>query len=111
MTAALEQRRAVSSAAPAPAPRKARSAARRRGLTTSAAVRGHAHRAGSARAGYAALESDLSQAIGDDQSAFKTAVGSGSAALSPVEPVVIIAALLMALGCWWGLRRRLAEYR
>jgi hypothetical protein len=67
--------------------------------------------ADSSAAGYAALESDLSQAIGDDQSAFKTAVGTGSDALSPVEPVVIIAALLMALGCWWGLRRRLAEYR
>jgi hypothetical protein len=28
-----------------------------------------------------------------------------------MPPVVIIASLLMALGCWWGLRRRLAEYR
>jgi hypothetical protein len=46
-----------------------------------------------------------------DQSAFRTAVSSGSAALNPVEPVVIVASPLMALGCWWGLRRRLAEYR
>jgi hypothetical protein len=65
----------------------------------------------SSAAGYDVLESDISQAISDDQSAFRTAVGSGSAALNPVEPVVIIAALLMALGCWRGLSRRLAEYR
>jgi hypothetical protein len=67
--------------------------------------------ADSSAAGYGVLESDISQAISDDQSAFRTAVGTGSAALNPVEPVVIIAALLMALGCWWGLSRRLAEYR
>jgi hypothetical protein len=67
--------------------------------------------AGSSAAGYDTLEFDLTQAISDDQSAFRTAVAAGSAALNPVEPVVIIAALLMALACWWGLSRRLAEYR
>ena len=67
--------------------------------------------ADSSAAGYDQLELDLTHAISDDQSAFRTAVSSGSAALNPVEPVVIIASLLMALGCWWGLRRRLAEYR
>jgi hypothetical protein len=65
----------------------------------------------SSAAGYDALELDITQAIGDNQAAFRTAVSNGSAALNPVEPVVIIAALLMALGCWRGLRRRLAEYR
>ena len=67
--------------------------------------------ADSSAAGYDALEPDITQAISDDQSAFRTAVSAGSGALNPVEPVVIIAALLMALGCWRGLRRRLAEYR
>ena len=65
----------------------------------------------SSAAGYDALEPDITQAISDDQSAFRTAVSTGSGALNPVEPVVIIASLLMALGCWWGLSRRLAEYR
>jgi hypothetical protein len=65
----------------------------------------------SSAAGYNTLELDITQAISDDQSAFRTAVAAGSAALNPVEPIVIIAALLMALACWWGLRRRLAEYR
>lgn len=67
--------------------------------------------AGSSAVGYDALEPDLARAISDDQSAFRAAVSTGSSALNPVEPVVIIAALLMALGCWWGLRRRIAEYR
>ena len=66
---------------------------------------------GSSAVGYDALEPDISRAIGDDQAAFSTAVSAGSGALNPVEPVVIIAALLMALGCWRGLSRRLAEYR
>jgi hypothetical protein len=67
--------------------------------------------ANSSAAGYDALEPDLTQAITDDQSAFRTAVSAGSAALNPLEPVVIVAALLRALACWQGLRRRLAEYR
>ena len=67
--------------------------------------------ADSSAAGYDELELDITQAISDDQSAFRTAASTGSAALNPVEPVVIIASLLMALGCWWGLSRRLAEYR
>ena len=66
---------------------------------------------GSPAVGYQALEPDITRAISDDQAAFRFAVSTGSGALNPVEPVVIIAALLMALGCWRGLSRRLAEYR
>jgi hypothetical protein len=66
---------------------------------------------GSSAVGYQALEPDITRAISDDQAAFRSAVSTGSGALNPVEPVVIIAALLMALGCWRGLSRRLAEYR
>jgi hypothetical protein len=32
-------------------------------------------------------------------------------AFSGLEAVVIVASLLMAAGCAWGLTRRLAEYR
>jgi len=65
----------------------------------------------SSAAEYNALEPDLTRAIADDQADFQSAVGQGSDALSPLEPVVLVAALLMALCCVWGLRRRLAEYR
>jgi len=67
--------------------------------------------ANSSAAGYDALEPDLTRAISDDQAAFASAVRAGSSSLNPVEPVVIVAAVLMALCCWWGLSRRLAEYR
>jgi hypothetical protein len=66
---------------------------------------------GSSAAGYSALESDISQAIADDQAVFRSAATAGAQALGPLEPVVIVASLLMALGCAWGLSRRLAEYR
>ena len=65
----------------------------------------------SAAAGYAALESDITGAIADDQATFKSAATSGANTLDPLEPVVIVVSLLMALGCVWGLNRRLAEYR
>jgi hypothetical protein len=67
--------------------------------------------ASSSAAEYNVLEPDITQAIGDDRSEFQSAVSKGSGALSPLEPVVIVAALLMALCCAWGLWRRLAEYR
>jgi hypothetical protein len=65
----------------------------------------------SSAAEYNALEPDITRAIADDQADFSSAVGQGSNALSPLEPVVLAAAVLMALCCVWGLRRRLAEYR
>ena len=65
----------------------------------------------SSAAEYNALEPDITSAIGDDQNDFRSAVSKGSGALSPLEPAVLIAALLMALCCAWGLWRRLAEYR
>jgi hypothetical protein len=65
----------------------------------------------SSAAEYNVLEPDITRAIGDDRSDFRSAVSKGSGALSPLEPVVLVAALLMALCCGWGLWRRLAEYR
>jgi hypothetical protein len=64
-----------------------------------------------ATAGCVAYNGISYRAIGDDQNAFRSAVTKGSGALSPLAPVVLIAALLMALCCAWGLWRRLAEYR
>jgi hypothetical protein len=67
--------------------------------------------AGSSAAGYDALERDITQAIASDQATFRSAATAGADALDPLEPVVIAASLLMALGCIWGFNRRLAEYR
>ena len=67
--------------------------------------------ASSSAAEYNVLEPEITTAIGDDDSDFRSAVSTGSGALSPLEPVVLVAALLMALCCAWGLWRRLAEYR
>ena len=66
---------------------------------------------GSSAAGYTALEGDITQAITADEATFGSAANQGSRALDPMEPVVIVASLLMALGCAWGISRRLAEYR
>jgi hypothetical protein len=62
-------------------------------------------------AGYDSLRSEIPQAINDDEAVFLYAATQGSGALGPLEPVVIVTSLLMALGCWRGLSRRLAEYR
>jgi hypothetical protein len=67
--------------------------------------------AGSSAAGYTALERDITQAITADQAVFRSAATAGGDALNPLEPVVIVASLLMALGCAWSFSRRLAEYR
>jgi len=66
---------------------------------------------GSSAAGYTALERDITQAITADEATFGSAATEGGHALNPMEPVVIVASLLMALGCAWGFSRRLAEYR
>jgi hypothetical protein len=66
---------------------------------------------GSSATGYAALEGDITQAITRDQAVFRSAATVGAGALGPLAPVVIGASAAMALGCVWGLNRRLAEYR
>jgi hypothetical protein len=66
---------------------------------------------GSSAAGYTALEHDIAGAAADDRATFKSAATAGANALDPLEPVVIAVSLLMAVGCIWGLNRRLAEYR
>ena len=54
---------------------------------------------GSSAAGYAALEGDITQAITNDQAVFRSAATAGADALDPLEPVMIVASLLMAFGC------------
>jgi hypothetical protein len=66
---------------------------------------------GSSASGYTALESSITSGINGDQAVFKSAAASGSDALNPLLAAVIVASLLMALGCIWGFRHRLAEYR
>jgi hypothetical protein len=66
---------------------------------------------GSTAAGYNALEHDIPLAITADEKTFRSAATAGAQALDPLEPLVIVASLLMALGCLWGFSRRLAEYR
>jgi hypothetical protein len=57
------------------------------------------------------LEGDLEDAIHADQAVFATNAADGSDAFGGLEAGVIVAALVMAVGCGWGLTRRLAEYR
>ena len=57
------------------------------------------------------VQTQLTSAIGADQAAFRSAAGRGQDALTGLEAGMIVAALLMAAGCAWGLISRLAEYR
>ena len=49
--------------------------------------------------------------IAADQVVFHTNATAGGSAFTGLEAGIIVAALLMALGCAWGLSVRLAEYR
>jgi hypothetical protein len=66
---------------------------------------------GNTLAGYNALETDFSRAIGADQAAFASGASDGANELDPLTGVVIATSLLMAAGCAWAVSRRLAEYR
>jgi hypothetical protein len=57
------------------------------------------------------LEADLEAAINSDQAVFASNAAAGSDAFTGLEAGIIAAALAMAVGCGWGLTRRLAEYR
>ncbi len=67
-------------------------------------------RSGSA-AGFGQVETDLSRAIAADQVIFHSSATAGDNAFTGLEAGIIVAAVLMALGCAWGLSVRLAEYR
>ena len=66
---------------------------------------------GTSTAGFKQVEADLSRAIAADQVIFQGSATSGEDAFTGLEAGIIVAAVLMALGCAWGLNIRLAEYR
>ena len=65
----------------------------------------------SSAAGFGRVESDLNRAIAADQVIFHDNATAGGNAFAGLEVGIIVAAVLMALGCAWGLSVRLAEYR
>jgi len=67
--------------------------------------------AGGSAAGFARVEADLSRAITADHTVFQASATAGRDAFSGLDVVIIVAAVLMAAGCAWGLSRRLAEYQ
>jgi len=65
----------------------------------------------SSGAGFSRVENDLSRAIAADQVIFRSSATAGSNAFSGLDVGIIVAAVIMAAGCAWGLARRIAEYR
>jgi hypothetical protein len=61
--------------------------------------------------GFTQVENDLSRAIAADQVVFDSGARAGSNAFTGLDVGIIVAAVIMAAGCAWGLARRLAEYR
>jgi hypothetical protein len=67
--------------------------------------------AGTSATGFGKVETDLRRAIAADQVIFHANATAGSNAFGGLEVGIIVVAILMALGCVWGLSVRLAEYR
>jgi hypothetical protein len=57
------------------------------------------------------LSAHLTAGMAADQAAFGSSARSGSSAFTGLEPGAIVAALVMAAACAWGLSRRLREYQ
>ena len=58
---------------------------------------------GSSAAGFASLQTDLTKAITADQAQFSSSASDASGAFGSLVPAIAIAAVLMAVGCAWGL--------
>jgi hypothetical protein len=67
--------------------------------------------ADSSAAGFARLEGDIGRAIAADQVTFAAGASAGASTFTGLEAAFVVAALLMAAGCTWGLYQRLAEYQ
>jgi hypothetical protein len=57
------------------------------------------------------VEAGLTSAMADDQATFRSSATAGAGAFGGLEAGIIAAALVMSVGCAWGISRRLAEYR
>lgn len=68
-------------------------------------------KSGGSGAVFGKVENDLSRAIAADQLYFRSSATSGSNAFGGLVIGIVVAALLMAAGCAWGMARRIAEYR
>jgi hypothetical protein len=66
---------------------------------------------GSAATSFGTLQASFGTAIGADQAVFAAHAPSGRDTFTVLEYAVIVLALLMAAGCYAGLRPRLAEYQ
>jgi hypothetical protein len=66
---------------------------------------------GDAAAKFRQLSTDLSDGINAHQAVFAASARSGRDAFTGLAAGMIVASLVMAAGCAWGLSRRLAEYR
>jgi hypothetical protein len=66
---------------------------------------------GDATASFAALSATLNQGIDASQAMFASSARSGRDDFTGLTEGMIVASLVMAVGCAWGLSRRLAEYR
>jgi ABC-type glycerol-3-phosphate transport system permease component len=66
---------------------------------------------GDSAASFDRLSAVLGHGIGTSQAVFATSARQGRDAFTGLAPGMIVASLLMAAGCAWGLNRRLAEYR
>jgi hypothetical protein len=60
--------------------------------------------------GFGTVKGSISQAIDAAGQTFTSQADAGASAFGPLEAVVIVASLLMAVASAWGLSRRLAEY-
>ena len=65
----------------------------------------------SSGARFSRVENDLGRAIAADQVTFHSGATAGSSAFDGLDVWIIVAAVIMAAGCAWGLARRIAEYR
>jgi len=66
---------------------------------------------GAAATSFARLSTTLSEGIDTHQAVFAASARSGRDAFTALAVGMIVASLVMVVGCAWGLSRRLAEYR
>jgi hypothetical protein len=65
----------------------------------------------SASGAFVRLSADIATATTRDQAVFDATARSAASSYAGLEPGLLVAALIMAAACAWGVSRRLAEYR